>query len=178
MGLSQNAPDPRYGYPVKLTEDGQSFDAYYLGSRALGTEAVRYMFVSGNKQLIAKVSESMPQEQSAHEVMFFGQSLDNVEFLDAPPVGKTPRKIEFINRHVFVAGEGIEYCINKAVNPRTIHPTIDIDVKTSDDGEMRINIQCKLFKPSELTKVLVINELKRLGIWDMTTVEFSYDMST
>lgn len=172
MALARDTqPDPRYGYPIRVTYDGVTYSAYYICERS--SDLKGYVFVSGDQALIDKVSAAM-NEPDLHEVQGSLPNLDAIEFLDPPPVGEPPTKIEFKNRHVFINGENIEYQIEQVCGRLAPFRT-DVNLVTHPQtNQVFIDLTCTFTTSGQLAHILIMNELKRMGILDMTTVRIEW----
>lgn len=166
-----NKPDSRYGYPVQFTYEGAAYSGYYLNKIKIPKSSKSYyVFASNDPALIA-----LGDFEDTKEVVIQIPNLDDVVFGTAPPIGKAPHKFEFINRYVFVKGQNVEYQIKQAAGVFAPYRTeIELTNKRGT-GQAKIKLTCIMTATSEMAKILITNELKRLGIWGITEVEFDWN---
>ena len=159
--------DERFGYPVRLTTDkGATYSAYYIGERRFGSDPLAYVFVTNDKAALSM------SDGAIREAMITAPNLDSVVFLEPPPVGREPTKIEYSGRDVLVGGENIRLQIEQVCG-HTPPSDIEIALTTLPPSyATHIKIECTFPRDSYLARVLIVNELKRLGIWGMCTFKF------
>jgi hypothetical protein len=158
-------PDPRYGHPILYKVDDATHHGYYLG-----TTANAYFIASTDPTLMSGA------DGNALEIAIALTNLDSVTFLDAPPEGNYPSKIETKNGYVFADGENIAYRIEKACGifaPDKITVEFAAMPKTNDVHFFITSVVTSA--NGNMQRILIINELKRLGIFGITTLNIEWD---
>lgn len=178
QSYNREALDERYGYPVKLVNHkDEVIKAYYLGARPAveGSNPAHY-FVSIDAHQMA-ILNAYDGGRPGREFVISLPTLEDCTFLAPPPEAEKVIAVSFEDGVAFIRGNPtpITELLTRAAGDFAPYK---IGIAWHLGSRMPLDIHCFFMRPTEYGKILIINELKALGLWGLSFCRFEYTART